>query len=392
MTNASTPNNKPYKLLLTPGPTKIPNEILVELSKPIVHHRTRDFEVVFEQVRQQLKWLFQTKSEVLSIASTGTGVMEATVVNLFSAGDSVITVNAGKFGERWTKIAKAYGCNVHEIYINRGEAVTLSHIQEAWDKCVAASGDGAGSGAGRIPKAILFQASETSTGVENPTKEIVQFCKSKNILSVCDAITACGVFNLPMDEWGIDVLMTASQKAFMLPPGLAFISFSDQAWSIAAESKLPKFYFDLKRELKMQQKNQTAWTPSISLIYAAKVSLDQMQREGLQPMFDRHAMLAKYTREKLAALGFPLFTASPSDAVTTVMFPKVWKGVTLADDFDGKKVIDLMRDHHDVIIAGGQDELTGKILRFSHFGCCTKEDLDQGFQALSQVMDSLVKS
>lgn len=355
-------------LLLTPGPTQIPPAVLAEMSKPIIHHRTKDFETVFEEVRKQLQWLFQTKQEVLSIAATGTGVMEATVVNLFSPGDAVITVNGGKFGERWTKISNAYGLKATEVFVERGKAVTIAQLETALQNSPGA-------------KAILFQASETSTGVAMPTEAITKLCKKHNILSVCDAITACGVFDLPMDAWGIDVLITASQKALMLPPGLAFIAFSDKAWEAAKVAKCPKFYFDLNKELKAQLKNQTAWTPAISIIFGARISLGMMMKEGRENMYARHEKLAAMTRKASVALGMELFSSAASAAVTTVCVPS---GVA-----NGKKIVSEMREQFGIIIAGGQDELEGKIFRLSHFGYCSETDLYVAFGALEKVLKQL---
>ena len=226
--------------LLTPGPTSIPEKVLSKFAEPVIHHRTSLFEEIFGEFRGQLKWLFQTEQDVLALAATGTGAMEATVSNLFSShgahgADEVITINGGKFGERWTKIAKAYGLTVYEIFVERGKSVEISALNAAL-------------AAHPKVKAVLFQASETSTGALMPVEEIVSQCKKHKVLSVCDGITAVGIFDLPMDQWGIDVLLTGSQKALMLPPGLCFVAFSANAWKAAESSTLPKFYFDLKLE------------------------------------------------------------------------------------------------------------------------------------------------
>ncbi len=355
--------------LLTPGPTPIPETISAVLSQPIIHHRTPAFEKLFESVRKDLQYLYQTKQDVLMLAATGTGAMEAAVSNLFKRGDKVITVNGGKFGERWTKISQVYGLKPVEIKLPSGSAVTAKQVEDAFK-------------ANPDAVAVLFQASETSTGVRMPTQEICKVAAQFNALSVCDAITACGVFELPMDAWGIDVLITGSQKALMLPPGLCMIALSEKAWKKSEAADLPKFYFDLGKERKSQIKNQTAWTPAISLIQGLEVSLRMIREEGLENVFKRHEHLAKATRAGIKALGLELLAKdSPSNAVTAVLMPS-----TISD---GKKVPKLMRDKHGVVIVGGQDELEGKIVRLSHFGYCGPFDIVIVISALEMVLKEL---
>ncbi len=341
--------------LLTPGPTAIPETVRSVFSQPIIHHRTPAFEKLFENCKEGLKYLFQTKQDVLMLAATGTGAMEAAVTNVFCKGDTVITVNAGKFGERWGKIAKAYGLNPVEIKIAWGEAVTAAQLEDAIKKNPNARG-------------ILFQASETSTGTRMPTQEICAIAGRAGMISVCDAITACGVFELPMDAWGIDVLITGSQKALMLPPGLAMIALSERAWAANAKSDLPRFYFDLAKERKSLPTNQTAWTPAITLIQGLEESLRLIREEGLSNLFKRHEQLARATRAGCAAMGLDtLSKTSPSTAVTAVLLP--------ASIGDGKKVPKLLRDKYGITVVGGQDDYTGKIVRLSHFGYCDKFDV-----------------
>lgn len=356
--------------LLTPGPTAIPESVLSVLGEPMIHHRTSLFEEQFKKLQDLLKWLFQTKEEVLSLTCTGTGAMEAAVCNLFSKDDEVITLNAGKFGERWTKIAKTYQLIVHEIVVERGKAVTLSELEKTLNDHPDV-------------KAVLFQASETSTGVLMPVEKIVQLCKQKNVLSVCDGITAVGIFDLPMDAWGIDVLITGSQKALMLPPGLSFIALSEKAWKASESATLPKFYLDLKREKKMQLVQQTAWTPAISLVLGGVESLGLLKAEGLPALFKHHELLALCTRNAAKALGLELFSDSPSPVLTTVRVP-----VSFSVD-QGKKIPKLMQEKYGIIITGGQDELQGKIIRLSHFGYCDVFDISNGIAALELALQEL---
>lgn len=295
--------------------------------------------------------------------------MDAAVSNLFCPGDTVITINGGKFGERWTQIATAYGLKPVEITLERGASVTPAQVEEAFQKNPQA-------------KAVLFQASETSTGVVMPTQEICQIAQKHEALSVCDAITACGVFDLPMDRWGIDVMMTGAQKALMIPPGLAFIALSAKAWKAVEKSTLPKFYFNLVKEKKSQLKNQTAWTPGTQLIQGLQESLRMIRQEGLERMFARHDRLARATRAAVGALGLEILAKdAPSSAVTSVWVPASIK--------DGKQIPKRMREHYGVTIAGGQDELEGKIFRLSHFGYCGPFDITTGISALELVLHEL---
>jgi aspartate aminotransferase-like enzyme len=361
------PVKKTY--LLTPGPTPIPESVSAIFSKPIIHHRTPAFQSVFEDVRQGLKYLYQTKQDVLLLTATGTGAMDAAVSNLFSRGEKVITLNAGKFGERWTKIAKAYELIAVEIAVAPGDTIEAKQVE----KIVQENPDA---------KAILFQASETSTGVVMPTQEICKIARAANMLSICDAITACGVIDLPMDDWNIDVLITGSQKALMIPPGLAMIALSERAWKATETSKLPRFYFDLKRERKALATSQTAWTPAISLIQGLQESLRLIREEGLHNVFKRHDLLARATRNAVEAMGLELLPKkSPSNAVTAVKIPSQIK--------DGKAITKIMRDKYGVTIVGGQDELDGKIIRLSHIGYCDKFDIVTGISALELVLNEL---
>lgn len=356
-------------ILLTPGPTPIPESVLAAMNRPIVYHRSAGFQSLFEEVRSQLKSVFQTKGDVLTLSCSGTGAMEAAITNLFRAGDAVITLNAGKFGERWTKLARTYGLNAVEIKVEPGNTIDIAQVEEAFQKNLNIKG-------------VLFQASETSTGVRLPTQEISKLCRENGALSVCDAITALAVFDLPMDAWGIDVLITGSQKALMVPPGLAFIAMSEAAWKANETATLPRFYFDLARERKSHAKNQTAWTPAISLIQGLQESLRLIKEEGLHNVFKRHELLAKATRSAMQALKLELLAKkSFSTAVTAVRVPSEIK--------DGKLIPRTMRDRYGVTIAGGQDELEGKIFRLSHFGYCERFDVLTGIGCLELSLKEL---
>lgn len=356
------------RYLLAPGPTPIPESVLSVFAQPIIHHRTSQFEEVFEDVKKGLQEVFQTKQDVLMLAATGSGAMDAAVSNVFKKGDKVITVNGGKFGDRWTKIATTYGLHPVEIKLEWGTAVT----PEQMEKTIQENPDA---------KGILFQASETSTGTSMPTEAICRLAQKNNMLSIVDAITAAGVFDLPMDKWGIDVLLSGSQKAFMIPPGLAFVALSDRAWAATETNDIPHFYFDLPKERKSASKNTTAWTPAISLIFGLQKSLELMREEGIANCFKRHGILAQATREGVKAMGLEMLSDSPSDAVTAVRIPESIS--------EGKQIPKLMKDKYGVTIAGGQDHLAGKIFRLSHFGYCGRFDVTTGLSCLELVLNEL---
>lgn len=364
--------------LLTPGPTPVPERVLARLGSPLLHHRTPEFETLFEEVRIGLKKLYQTKNEVLVLACTGTGAMDAAVSNLFSKGDLVITINAGKFGERWAQISKHYGLQFAEWKMERGQALELDRFENFVKNQ---------SGA----KAILFQASETSTGLKLPTKAICSIAQKYNLLSVCDAITACGVFDLPMDSWGIDVLITGGQKALMIPPGLACIALSDKAWAASETSNLPKYYFDLRREKKAHLKNQSAWTPATGLIMGLHESLKMIFENGLESLYAQNSALAQATRAGIQAMGLRFLAESaPSEAVTAAVLPR-----ELVEDFAeqklGKKIIRTMAEEYGVFVIGGQDELEGKIIRFSHFGYVSIFDITTALAAFEMALAKNLK-
>lgn len=356
-------------LLLAPGPTPIPEQVLLAMAQPILHHRAPEFLPVLEEVREGLRWIFQTKNEVIIFASSGTGAMEATVVNTLRAGDKAIVVRGGKFGERWSEICAAYGVKTTNIDVTWGQAVEPAAIEKALK-------------ADPSYRAVLVQATETSTGVVHPVREIAEIVRHyDSTILVVDGITGVGVFDLPADKWGLDVLVGGSQKALMLPPGLAFAAVSDKAWSFVERSDLPKYYFNFKKELKNLQKNQTAYTPAISLIMGLRESLKILRAEGLDKVFARHERLARATRAGVKAMGLELYApVSPSSAVTAVKSPP---GV------DGQAVVKALRDQHGITIAGGQDQAKGKIFRIAHLGYFVESDIIIALSALEIVLNGL---
>lgn len=352
------------KYLLAPGPTPVPESVLLAMAQPIFHHRTPQFEALFADTASSLKKLFKTTQDVLMLASSGSGAMEAAVTNTTSPGDRVLVVNGGKFGERWGKIAAAYGLAVTELKVEWGTAVDPAAIAKALREHPET-------------KLVLVQGSETSTTVLHPVAEIAKITRETDALLVVDGITAVGVLDLPMDALGIDVLLTGSQKALMLPPGLAFIALSEKAWKAVAGAKCPRFYFDLKRERDNQQKHTTAWTPAISLIFGLHEALRLMFEEGLNNVFARHDRLARATRAGAEALGLKLVAPTAPSPATT--------GIYLPDGVPGK-VVGYLRNKVGITFAGGQDQLKGKICRIAHLGYIGSFDIVTALAALEMGM------
>lgn len=357
------------KYVFTPGPVPVPSEVLIEMAKPIIHHRTAEFEEIFAEVREGLKYIYDTKQEVLILAASGTGAMEASVANTLSTGDKVLVVNSGKFGERWGKICRAYGVEVQEIMVQWGKEVDPADIEKALDDDPSI-------------KAVLTQASETSTGVKHPIKEIAEITNKRDgVIQIVDGITGVGVFEIEFDNWGIDVLVGGSQKAFMLPPGLSFAAMSEKAWKFYETSDLPKFYFDFKPALKNAEKNTTTFTPAVTLIVGLAAVLRIFTAEGRENMHKRHARLALATREAMKAIGLePFVQDTPSSALTTVIAPP---------EIGAAKVIAGLRDEFGITIAGGQDQAKGKIFRISHIGDIGKTDTLSIIAAIESVLNQL---
>jgi aspartate aminotransferase-like enzyme len=332
--------------LLTPGPTPVPERISLRMARPIVHHRSPEFEAVFARVREGLGWLFQTKQDVLVFAASGTGTMEASFVNFLRKGDAAVVVDGGKFGERWGKLAKAYGVNAVTLKCEWGHPVDPGAVEKALRENPQA-------------KAVYVQANESSTGVYHPIRELAQATGRTGAILVVDAISALGAMPLPMDEWGIDVLLSAGHKALGLPPGIAFLAASEKAWKLNESADLPRFYFDVRRERENQRKNQTAWTPAIALVEGLDESLAMFREEGLENVFARHDRMARAARAAMQALGLTLYSRSPSPAMTTVLAP---------DGVDSEKLVKHLFKEYGIKLVGGQDAAKGKIFRIAHLG------------------------
>ena len=332
--------------LLTPGPTPVPERLSLRMAQPILHHRSPEFEAIFGRVREGLAWLFETKQDVLMVSASGTGAMEAAMVNFLRRGDEAICIDAGKFGERWHKMAKAHGLTPVILKVEWGKAVDPAAVQKALAEHPNA-------------KAVFVQANESSTGAAHPIEALCKVTKDTKAILVVDAISALGAMPLPMDAWGIDVLVSACHKALGLPPGLAFVAAGEKAWKLNETADLPRFYFDLKRERENQRKNQSAYTPPITLVAGLDESLAMFREEGLQGIFSRHERMAKGARAGMLALGLKLYSSAPSAAMTTVIAPE---GV------DSEKLVKHLFKQYGIKLVGGQDGAKGRIFRIAHLG------------------------
>lgn len=360
-------NMKNY--LLTPGPTPVPPEALEAMARPIIHHRTPQFQEILKEVEDNLKYVFQTTNPVLIFSSSGTGAMEGAVTSLLSPGDKAIVVRGGKFGERWGELCAAYGIEFIPVDVEWGKSVSPQEIK----KILEAEGS-------RL-KAVYVTLCETSTGVTTDIEALAKITKSSEAVLVVDAISALGAVPLKTDEWGIDVVVSGSQKGLMIPPGLAFVSLSEKAWKLAEESTLPKYYFNFKAYKKSIEKNDTPYTPAVNLIMALREALKLIRKEGIDNLINRHRKNSKAVRDAVKALDLELFAPQAySEAVTAVMVPE---GV------DGGKLVKTMRDKYGVAIAGGQSQLKGKIFRIATMGYITEDDLKKGFEVLETVLAEL---
>ena len=357
------------RYLLAPGPTPVPPEALLAMAMPIIHHRSPDFLPVLDSAKKGLQWLCQTKNDVLILCSTGTGGMVGAVNNFFSPGDKALVINAGNFGERWTKICKSYNLSVEEIKIDWGHAVKPEDVEQALKKDPSIKG-------------VFVQASETSTGVYHDIQALASIVrKYENTIFVVDAISALVAHDLKMDEWGIDVLIGGSQKGLMLPPGLAFVGVSEKAWKFADKAASPKFYFNFKKERESLAKNQTSFTSPVTLIIGLNESLKLLQAEGLENAFARHERLSRATREAVKALGLEMFTKeSPSFAVTAINAPA---------GFDGQEIYKNLRVKYGITAAGGQGQAKGKIFRIAHLGYAGTFDVITAIAGVEMVLKGM---
>jgi len=352
--------------LRIPGPTPLPSEVLQVMSKQMINHRGAEFGQMLNEVTDKLKQLFQTKGDVFLLTGSGTGGLEAAVVNTLSPGDKVLSVSIGVFGERFAAIAEQFGAEVIPLRFDWGRAADADSVRRALQ-------------AEPKIKAVLVTHNETSTGVTNDLASISSVVKEFDKLLLVDAISSLGSINLPVDEWQCDVTVTGSQKGWMTPPGLAMVSVSQEAWQAHSKAKMPRFYWDFAQAKSYLERGQTPWTPAISTVFALSVALEMMLKEGLSNIVARHARVGKAARDGVKSLGLSLF-AQESHASNTVT------AIAASNGLDTKKLLRVLREEHKIILSGGQQKLDGKIFRIGHLGWVTVDDIEAVISALRVVL------
>jgi len=352
--------------LRIPGPTPCPREVFQAMTRQMINHRGPEFGQILNGVTAKLKQLFQTEGDVFLLTASGTGGLEAAIVNTLSPGDKVLSVSIGVFGERFASIAEQFGAEVIPLGFEWGKAADADAVRRALQ-------------AEPKVKAVLVTHNETSTGVTNDLASISSVVKEFDKLLLVDAISSLGSINLPVDDWHCDVTVTGSQKGWMIPPGLAMVSVSQEAWLAHSKAKMPRFYWDFAQAKSYLERGQTPWTPAVSTVFALSVALEMMLSEGLPNIIARHTRVGKATREGIKSLGLSLFTeeSHASNTVTAINSP---------DGLEVRKMLRILREEHQVVLAGGQQRLDGKIFRIGHLGWVTEDDIEVVISALKEVL------
>ena len=357
--------------LMIPGPTPVPETVLKAMGRHPIGHRSGEFQAIVRRTTEQLKWLHQTSGDVLVITGSGTAAMEAGIINTLSRGDKVICGDNGKFGERWVKVARAYGLDVDVIKAEWGQPLDPEAFRAALEADSA-----------KAIKAVILTHSETSTGVINDLETIARHVKVHGTaLTLADCVTSLGAADVPMDAWGLDVVASGSQKGYMLPPGLSFVAMSDRAWKAYESSDLPKFYLDLGPYRKTAAKDSNPFTPAVNLYFGLEAALDMMQREGLEAIFARHARHRSAAQAGMKAIGMPLFAAEGygSPAITAVA----------PEGIDAEQLRKAVKEKFDILLAGGQDHLKGQVFRIGHLGFVCDRDVLTAVSAIEATLQAL---
>lgn len=354
--------------LRTPGPTPVPDDIVDAMGNPMIDHRGPEFFELITEATAGLKQVFMTQNDLFILTASGTGGLESLIVNSLSPGDRVLSATAGSFGDRFCEMATAYGADVQRLDFEWGEAVDPDEVRRALN-------DDPGI------KAVLVTHNETSTGVTHPLPEISHVVKGEfNKLLLVDAVSSLGCIPLPVDGWNCDMVATASQKGFMIPPGLSFVSVSQAAWEAEAEARMPRFYFDLRAAKSYLERGQTPFTPNVALLYGLQLALDKLLEEGMESVYERHASIAEFTRQGVKRLGLELLAQDETFASNTVT------AIKIPEEVDGSGLMSLTRTEENVVLAGGQGKLTGKIFRIGHLGHVTQDDIQEVLDALGRVL------
>jgi aspartate aminotransferase-like enzyme len=365
---------QPREFLAIPGPTPVPDAVLEAIARHPIGHRTADFSKLFVEACEGLQWLGETKNDVFILTSSGTGAMEAAVANILSPGDQVVSLVCGNFSERWAKLSEAFGARVDRIVVPPGQPYSIEKLQER----LSADKE-------KAIKAVTITHNETSTGVINDLKSITSLVRAHGAISVVDAVTSFGAVNLPIDEWGVDVLVCGSQKALMLPPGLGIIFFSERAWQANASCKSQRFYFDLKKYKKSMGEKTTPYTPNVSLVAGLHTSLRMMKAEGTAAIFARHTRMRDHLRSSLASLGLKPFVEGDAASPTiTAIYPP--------GDLTVDSIRKSLKERFRILAADGQEELKGKIFRIGHMGYVFDRDIYMVLAALGAVVSDLGQS
>lgn len=362
---------KDKTFLMIPGPTPVPESVLTAMAKHPIGHRSTEFSAILEETYADLKWVFQTKNDVFIYTSSGTGAMEGALSNLLNPGDKVLSLIIGNFGARWAKIAASRGAVVDKIEVEPGQAINPADLKAKLDADV-----------NKEIKVVTLTHNETATGVTNPLKELVALINEHGAVSVVDGVTSVGALDCKMDEWGIDVLISGSQKGFMIPPGLAFLAASEKAFKLHEKCEHPSFYFNWDAYKKSTNENSTPYTPAVNLIVALNEALKMMKKEGLQEIFARHARHAKALRAAVRAMGLKLFVEDDkiaSNAITAILPPD---GVSVPD------IRKTLKNDFDIVVANGQNNLKDKIFRMGTLGYVCDRDL---IAAVGSLEATLVK-
>ena len=357
--------------LMIPGPTPVPETVLKAMGRHPIGHRSGEFQAIVRRTTEQLKWLHQTTSDVLVITGSGTAAMEAGIINTLSRGDKVLCGDNGKFGERWVKVARAYGLDVEVIKEEWGQPLDPEAFRSALEADSA-----------KAIKAVILTHSETSTGVINDLESIARHVKAHcTALTLVDCVTSLGATNVPMDAWGLDVVASGAQKGYMLPPGLSFVAMSARAWKAYESSNLPKFYLDLGPYRKTAAKDSNPFTPAVNLYFGLEAALEMMQKEGLEAIFARHARHRAAAQAGMKAMGLPLFAAEGcgSPAITAVA----------PEGIDAEKLRKAVKEKFDILLAGGQDHLKGQVFRIGHLGYVCDRDVLTAVAAIEATLQSL---
>ncbi len=354
--------------IMTPGPTPVPVDVLLEGAKETLYHRNPEFEKMLANASEGLKKVFRTEGYVFILASSGTGAMEAAVANTVSPGDKVITVVGGKFGERWADLCKSYGANTYEIDMEWGDYLRVEQVEKALKE-------------NPDTKVVFTTLSETSTGVVNDIKAVAEVVKNTDAILVVDAVSGLIAEPLEMDKWGVDIAVAGSQKAFMMPPGLAFVAVrGEKAWKRIEASKSPRYYFDLRAYKKKY--TDTPYTGAVNLVYQLNKSLTMIESETIEKVWKRHAIFAKAMRNGIQALGLELFAKKPGNVLTAVKIPT---------EIDGLEFLKVCREKYGMVFSGGQSQLKGKIFRISNLGYVDKLDMLSALATVEMVMNEMGK-